>query len=214
MSVSGLMGGIGAEALAALLISSLQNKNYKTSTEMMQDKPIEGVNVEVVPGFRNAVYVSPEFKANIKNQKVRDAIERLKAQGGGVLVGQGMNNPAVIHHEIGHTKDKSKISKLAPPIEHLWDKYNIPVWTTLAAMIGGTAYPKYFDALSLANIGLQGISTLPILYSELAASSYAKDKPDVDKRLLSKSFNSYLLDTIGKRVAVPAAGYLGYKIFK
>lgn len=166
----------------------------------------------VNPNFNNAIYVHPNKGklSKSKDPKRRD-IERLaNTDSGGIFLGASMYTPEYITHEIGHSQDKSWLSSIAPKINYAWDKYHIPLLTTLAALGIGHYKPEYRTAAHFTNLGLNSLSSIPTIYSEYQATQLAKnvDMPEIaesiDKSKLDDILRAQTIHTIASRVFAPA----------
>ncbi len=178
-----------------------------------------GLPIRVIPNFQNALYVYPSKKP--LNKKILDnlptspeanavrAVEELRRRkSGGIVVGDALLNPTVLAHEKGHQLDKSWLSRMAPTVESIWGKYQLPIVGTLGAAIISAIKPEYAPYVMGANLGVQALSSIPLLYSESKASSIAKDfYPEADTKLLDKMYNSYLKQVLVNRLLIPAIAH-------
>lgn len=237
--LKGALGGaVGTLAgIAALNVMKTDNRADILQKVMAQKKlkdPQKETSfpVKVIEGFPNAFYVKGGAPLSTRqrerihrqaasarrrgNQPLSDALlateEMVQKPNGGIILGEPFNNMSILKHEEGHAKDKSWLSSIAPKVEKAWGEYNLNLLGTLTAL-GVSAYsPKHSDLAMGTNLAIQGLSTIPTLYSEWKASDYAKKHPGVSSNLLDETYNSYLISKIGNRLFLPSAAFIGTKL--
>ena len=170
-----------------------------------------GFPIIIRPNLDNAFYVphgNEKITHKIQDPVVRGIYKLRSAPSGGIVVGKNVLNPTILAHEIGHGLDKSLLGNSAGSISSTWNKYNIPLWSTIAPSVAGRIFPEYQNTAHLVNIGLQALSTVPTLYSEYTASEKAKEiYPEADTKMLDTMMNSYVVGLAKKRLAPALIGY-------
>lgn len=177
-----------------------------------------GLPIRVVPGFQNAMYIkkSPEALgvdlSTLPDTPTGHAIKAIdylkKRKKGGIVIGEPLLNPTVLAHEKGHSLDSSILSSLAPKTETFWRKYNMPLIGTVGAVLAGILKPEYAPHAAALNLGVQALSTVPILYSEYKASQIAKEiYPEAEQEILDEMYKSYLKQVLGRRLLIPGIAH-------